>query len=100
MSDVTIKGANGEYEIHGELSFDTVADLWRDGINLFDGGDDVYIDLRGVTRSDSAGLVLLVEWMRCLRERQRQIHFANIPQQMLDIARVSSLDNILPISRG
>jgi phospholipid transport system transporter-binding protein len=100
MSEVVIKGSNGHFEIDGELSFATVTELWRDGINLFSNCDDVHIDLGGVTRSDSAGLVLLVEWMRFLKERGNKIRFSSIPQQMLDIARVSSLDNILPISHG
>jgi phospholipid transport system transporter-binding protein len=100
MAEVVIKGSNGEFEIIGELSFSTVAGLRRDGINLFNACEDVHIDLSGVTRSDSAGLVLLVEWMRILKQRNRQIRYTSIPQQLLDIARVSSLDNILPISRG
>ncbi len=59
----------------------------------------VAVDLREVERSDSAGVALLVAWMRSARQAQRDIRFLNMPSQMLNIARVSGLDAILPLAR-
>lgn len=55
-------------------------------------------DLSGVEKTDSAGLALLVEWMAWGEKHQKPIRFVNIPRQMMDIARVSGLDRILPVS--
>ena len=62
-------------------------------------GDALDIDLSHVERSDSAGLALLVECLRHARQSGKTIRFFNIPAQMLAIARVSGLDEVLPLQR-
>ena len=57
-------------------------------------------DLAGVERADSAGLALLIEWMRRARRAGRPVRFLNLPPQMLEIARAASLDRVLPLGRG
>ncbi|MFA7593302.1 MAG: STAS domain-containing protein [Thiohalobacteraceae bacterium] len=101
MSDGSIRRApDGRLLLAGELSFATVPRLWETSRNLLREDGDLHIDLKDVQRSDSAGLALLVEWMRVARQLGKPIEFLNIPAQMLAIARVSSLDQILPLSRG
>ncbi len=100
MDQVILTGQHGQFALTGVLSFQTVPVVWRQGLSMFNGEDAaVHLDLKGVSRSDSAGLVLLIEWMRHLREQGREINFTNVPQQMLAIARVSSLDKQLPLSQ-
>ena len=80
----------------GDLSFATVPAL-SDGLDI--GSTDrprISIDLAGVTRSDSAGLALLVEWLRESERLGKTITFLNMPAQMQSIARVCGLDGILP----
>jgi len=89
----------GCFRVTGELSADTVPDLYHRSAELFDGDGQVELDLSGVQRSDSAGVALLVEWMVQAHHRQREIRYLNMPAQMLSIARVSSLDHILPLVR-
>lgn len=101
MSAVRLEPAGeGRFLLSGTLSFATVPAVWRESAGLFAADPPVLrIDLRGVERSDSAGLALLVEWMREARRHDREIRFVNIPAQMLAIARVSGLDQILPLAR-
>ncbi|MGB2009680.1 MAG: STAS domain-containing protein [Cycloclasticus pugetii] len=42
-------------------------------------------------------MALLVEWMAMAQRSGQGICFQEIPEQMLEIARVSGLDGILPI---
>ncbi|MFA7387206.1 MAG: STAS domain-containing protein [Thiohalobacteraceae bacterium] len=101
MSQASVRsGADGRLVLSGELSFDTVVRLRAQAEPLLDRADDIRIDLQDIARSDSAGLALLVEWMRSAGRRGKAIEFLNIPQQMLAIARVSSLDQVLPLARG
>ena len=87
----------GAYVIEGSLDFATVpAVVTRVAEILGNGAASIVIDLKGVTRADSAGLALLVEWMRVAHRRHRNIAFRNIPAQMLAIAKVSGLERILP----
>lgn len=83
--------------LSGELTFATVAAIARQGLGL-PRGARVTLDLRGISRADSAGLALLVDWMRQARHSEAQVHYANIPAQMLAVARVSGLDKILPLT--
>ena len=46
--------AKGRLEIHGDLSFASVPELWRQCCARFADRDTLDIDLRGVQRSDSA----------------------------------------------
>ncbi len=91
----------GEFIVRGELGFATVRDL-LDGLPVADlpRGSCVNIDLDGVTRTDSAGLALLVSWMREAKHCGLDIRFVNVPEQMLAIARVSGFDRILPAEGG
>ena len=84
--------------LSGELNFATVPALLREGAALFDGQGRVSLDLQQVTRSDSAGLALLVEWTRQAKVQGATLVFHNITPQMLAIAQVSGLDRILSLN--
>lgn len=89
--------AGGGYRVAGELTFETVPEIWQHHGRLAGDGDTVVVDLTDVTRADSAGLVLLVEWLRAAQHQNRQVVFRNIPGPLLAIARVSNLDTLLPL---
>lgn len=93
------EGKDGRLEIHGDLNFASVAQLWNSRGSCLPERDALDIDLSHVQRSDSAGLALLVECLRHARETGKTIRFFNIPAQMLAIARVSALDEVLPLHR-
>ena len=84
--------------LRGELSFSTVMDLLRDSAALLWRNSSVTLDLAGVTRTDSAGLALLVEWIRIARQRGKTIRFCNIPEQLMAVAQVAGLGELLPVT--
>ncbi|MDQ2694724.1 MAG: STAS domain-containing protein [Pseudomonadota bacterium] len=88
---------NGRYRVAGELDFDAAVALRRAGEARFAGSGPLQIDLAGVTRSNSAGVALLVEWLRQARARNRPLRFIHVPAQMLAIIRVADLDGLLPL---
>lgn len=91
-----LKSSDGSVTLNGELVFDTVPGLLADSRSLFDSeGRAVAFDLKGVTRADSAGLALLIEWLRWARVRSKSVSFINVPSQMLAIAKVSGVDGLL-----
>jgi phospholipid transport system transporter-binding protein len=83
--------------VGGELSFATVNAVLSQTKNVFESVTDLNIDLAAVTRSDSAGVALLIDWMRIAKDASRKIVFHNIPAQMLAIASASGLDELLPL---
>lgn len=91
------QGNDGRLAISGDLSFDSVAHLWRKIHDWFRDREVLDIDLSGVRRSDSAGVALLVSCLRQAQQSGKTVRFFNIPAQMLALARVSSLDQVLPL---
>jgi phospholipid transport system transporter-binding protein len=86
------------FVVEGEMNFMTVPTLLQAMRNLFPAsGSEAYIDLAGVTRSDSAGLALLVEWLRLAQARGIRLQFHNFPSQLRDIAQISDLVPLLPL---
>lgn len=83
------------FALSGPLTFDSVPSLLDVGFRLFKERTSVTLDLGEVTRADSAGLALMVEWIREANQRNATIHFENIPSQMLAIARTSRLEHVL-----
>ena len=94
----------GLFLLSGELSFSSVPGLLQEGERLLPGtreaAGNVTMDLQGVSRTDSAGLALLVEWTRDVRAQGIEITFLNIPAQMVALARLSGLEEVLSLSSG
>ena len=93
----SIKIDNNVVRLAGELSYATVNNVLQETDTLFESFSLLDIDLADVTRSDSAGLALLVHWMRQADTGNKKLVFHNIPAQMVAIAAASGLDELLPI---
>ena len=88
----------GHWLLEGELDFTTVPSVLRHAGADMRGVFGIRVDLKGVTRADSAGLALLVEWLRESDRASLSISFVNVPAQLLSIARVCGLEEILHLS--
>jgi len=88
----------GRYALSGELTFATVPRLWRSGNHGFGDEKSVRLDLQGITRVDSAGIALLIEFTRSVRRAGGDLLLENPSRQLLDIATVSGLDQVLPFA--
>jgi len=87
----------GVYHLSGELVFETVPDVLERSVMMFQSGVDVDIDLSGVVRADSAGLALLIEWVRRANKQRHKMVFRNMPEQMSAIVGLVGLDEVLPL---
>lgn len=90
----------GVYVVDGEMSFASVERLLSESRTLFSTQSSLLFDLSGIQHADSAGVALLVEWLRLSKERELVLQFRNIPDQMLAIIEVSDLEQRLPITNG
>jgi len=100
MSDlysITLDAQTNLVNVTGELTFATVNDVLVKTDKLFESLTSLDIDLANISRSDSAGLGLLVHWIRTAKTTNKKIVFHNIPSQLLSIADASGLDELLPI---
>lgn len=83
--------------VSGDLTIEGVPEYLKQSETLFSELSEIRIDLSAVTRSDSAGLALLIRWMRAARASDKNIVFEHMPAQMLAMAEASGLETILPL---
>ena len=93
---------NGHFAIEGELNNQTVPEISQQLTKLISdvSGENITLDLALVSRSDSAGVALLVEAMQLAKSANLILLFTNLPQQMQDIAGLSGLLEIFPLSQS
>lgn len=89
MTKIIVENAN-TWRLSGELIFATVGDLLTEFAQQ---RPPKVIDLCDITRTDSAGLALLIEWLK--QTKDALITFRNIPAQMLSIAAISGVQGML-----
>ncbi|VAW88795.1 hypothetical protein MNBD_GAMMA16-1069 [hydrothermal vent metagenome] len=92
------EGEPGCYRLLGEISFATVGEFDRRMDPKLFAYSVISIDLAGVSRADSAGLALLLAWVKIARSQSAELSLENFPNQLLAIARVGGVDDLLPIS--
>ncbi len=98
MSKATLTAeSDGRYRVSGVLDAATAPQLLRESEERFPSGADIdlRIDLSGVQESDSAGLALLLEWLRIARKRKQNVRFANVPNQIAALARISEVEELI-----
>ncbi len=93
-----VKNSAGRIEIHGVLGAASVAALTPQIPGLIDTPGSVDLDLKMLDHSDSTGLALLLECQRVAAAAGATMRIFNIPEQMLAIARLCSLDEVLPLA--
>lgn len=89
---------NGRFAVHGNMDFGSVAALLAQGKRDFPGRGRIDLDLSGVTRANSAGLALLLEWMDILQAGGAELRLLNLPGALADIARMSNVYQLLPLA--
>lgn len=89
----------GAYEIRGLLTFTTVPDLLQHSASWLGKDVPVTVDLQQVTRADSAGLALMIEWLRQARAGNTELRFIHIPSQLATLIRVSGLQDLIPLGQ-
>lgn len=85
----------GRFSITGTMGFPTVTKILERSKEMFDDLRVIKLDLSGVTQGDSAGLALLLEWINWAMAYQREIRYFGIPAQILAIARISEVEDLL-----
>lgn len=96
---LVLDSENNVFRVTGELTFSTANGLLDEAAGLFENNHKLHIDLTDVTRSDSAGLAVLIDWVRLAKASSKEILFYNVPTQLLAIANASGVDTLLPVKK-
>ena len=92
-----------KYLISGTVDFSTVPDLMQRAKVFFKSAgkpvsgqasaDKVSIDLSKITDCNSAGLALMLEMVKHARSNNIELHFENLPDTLLTIAKAYGVEN-------
>jgi phospholipid transport system transporter-binding protein len=85
----------GRFRVSGVLDASTATDVLEESESRFTQVPKIDVDLGGVGESDSAGLALLIEWLRMAKQSGKEIHFANVPAQIEALARISEVEDLI-----
>lgn len=99
MNSIQIKLNGQELEMTGVLTFDTTPVALAQILRLLPSSGEVVLNFSGIGQSDSSALTLITELMRLSRKKGFQFKISNVPTKLLEVARVSGLDGMIPIKR-
>jgi phospholipid transport system transporter-binding protein len=88
---------SGRVVVTGELTFGTAREARQVGILVLESSraERIVVDCAAVTRADSAGLAVLLDWLAWGRRRSRPLSLQNLPASLVAIARISEVDGLL-----
>ena len=92
-----VAGVAGRFRVEGELNFASVPALQARAVDLFAGCPQITLDFSGVTRANSAGLALLLEWQGRARRAGQPFALQNLPAGLINLAHISELEEVLPL---
>jgi len=85
----------GRFALSGEMTFETAERILLASEEPFEQHTRIEVDLAAVTKADSAGLALLLEWITWANHTVREIRFLSMPERILAIARTTEVDQLL-----
>jgi len=89
------RGRDGRWRLSGELDFASVTALRPRLAEALQQGGALDIDLAGVTRTNSAGLALLLQWQEDAARRGATLRILHPPKSLMELAELSNLEQVL-----
>jgi phospholipid transport system transporter-binding protein len=83
----------GQFVAEGTLTFSSIDKKTVKSLAFTKNTDQISIDLAKIEASDSAGLALLIEWLKLGKQTNTQVTFKNLPQQLQALAKLSGFDD-------
>ena len=88
------QAGDNQFAVSGSLNFATVSQLLIQSKSLFANAAAIDIDLSAVQHADSAGLALLLEWLRYGKQVNKVVHFHGLPTQLRTLASISEVESL------
>ena len=93
-----VQQSQQKYLISGTVDFSTVPDLVRKSLSFFkshkhsEATANTTVDLSQVTSCNSAGMALMLEMIKNARANNIALHFDNLPDALLTIAKAYGVE--------
>ncbi len=93
----TLSAAGDTLQVGGELDFAGAERALKQGSQWLrdEAPAQCRLDLAGVTRSNSAGVALMLGWRRSALEAGKVLAFDNVPEALRSLLHLAGLDELL-----
>lgn len=81
--------SSGNYLLKGDLTFSNINNKTTQLLDFEHTPSSITLDLQQLVKIDSAGLALLIEWVKIFRNHAKELRFDNIPAQLTALAKLS-----------
>ncbi len=79
----------------GTIDFHTAPACLDTVTGYIESQPSLVIDMAGVTRSNSVGLALMIEWLAQARRHGHQVTFRKVPNGLRELAGVCQVDSLI-----
>jgi ABC-type transporter Mla MlaB component len=93
---IVVRESNELY-VDGVINFANASRVMKLGCKLIAKLPTVDVNLHNLKHSDSSGLAVISAWVRYALTNNKVLKIYHMPDFLLDISKVSNLDNIFPI---
>ena len=96
-SPIAVSIENNKLILSGVLDYESVLAVDAQGREWLSTSaeQDCCLDLSLVTYSSSAGIALLLGWLRTARKHKKNLRILPLPKNLLALTKVSGLDDLL-----
>ena len=99
MSGRIEKVEDQHYRVVGEMVFTDAVALLAEAEKMLDGPGEIQLDLSQVSRADSAGLAVVLEWFRMAHAKGIKINLEQVPDKLDALARICEVHGMLGLPR-
>ena len=87
-----IQQTDDSYSVEGDLTFSSLNKKELESISFLTSAKKIDIDLAKVNLADTAGLALIIEWIKQSKQCATTLTFKNTPKQLITLASLSGID--------
>jgi phospholipid transport system transporter-binding protein len=86
---------DGRLVVRGRLTIATVPSLFETGLQHLT-SEDLLVDFSQVEAVDSAAVSMLLAWLRAAQRSQHTLHVTGLPEDLLSLADLYGVTELLP----
>lgn len=92
MGDITF--ADNRFLISGDLNFSNVMSVYQKSLPQSLTCSEFTFDFSQLTSSDSAGLALIIEWVKLSKRLKKPVHFMNLSEGITSLVKVAGMGEL------
>lgn len=92
-ADVTFQ--DNKFLVSGDLNFGNVMSVYAKSVNYLNQCPEFVFDFSGLNSSNSAGLALVMEWIKFAKRCGKPIKFEHLSKDLKSIAHAAGIDVLI-----